>query len=368
MCRQFLMLMIIVLALIVPSAQTCAADDADIQDNIAALSSDKFSDRERATKALIAAGVAAIPSVAEVASSADREASYRSLMVLDRLASSGELVARKPARRALAELAKSPNAPVARAAKESLRVVTAEAVQQLRANGGEVEWNHDKLWSVSFANRSVGDLTMTALDDIEPIQLNFTRTQITDETLKRLADHTQLELLNLMSTKVTDDGMAYLASLTEVKTFSVERTAVTDVGLEHLRKFSKLKTLYLGGSKVAGPGLKHLEGLPIEYLSFAYSAVDDSVAAHIAALKSVKTLGLDDTKVTDACIPQFVALENLEVLWLDNSAITDAAIPNLARLTKLKKLHLQNAKLTAKGFADLKVALPNTEITGAPAE
>jgi hypothetical protein len=350
------------------SSLSTAADDADVKSSIAALSSDKFSDRERATKALIAAGVAAIPSVAEVANSADREASYRSLMVLDRLASSGELAARKPARRALAELTKSANAPVARAAKESLRVVTAEAVQHLQANGGEVEWNHDKLWSVSFANRAVGDLTLAALDNLEPIQLNLTRTQVTDATLERLVDHTQLEVLNLMSTKVTDDGMKYVAGLTAMRTFSIERTAVTDAGLEHVRNFSNLKTIYLGGSKVAGPGLKHLQTLPIEYLSFAYSAVDDSVVEHIVALKTLKTLGLDDTKVTDACVPPLAALENLEVLWLDNAAITDAAVPNLARLSKLKKLHVQRTKLTAKGFADLRAALPNAEISGGASE
>jgi hypothetical protein len=345
-----------------------AADETDLQAAIAALSSDKFVDRERATKTLIAAGASAIPSVAAIANSGDREASYRSMMVLDRLASSGESAARKPARRALAELAKSDNPQVSRTAAESLRVVTAAAVQQLQQSGGEIEWNHGKLWSISFANRSVGDMTLAALDDVEPIQLNLTRTQVTDDTLARLVDHTQLELLNLMSTKVTDKGMVHLARLTEIRTFSIERTAVTDAGLAHLRGYSKLETLYLGGSQIAGPGLKHLESLPIEYLSFAYSPVDDGIVAHIVPLRTLKTLGLDDTKVTDACVPSLAALENLEVLWLDNTAITDAAIPNLARLAKLKKLHLQNTKLTAKGFADLKTALPSVEITGAPAE
>lgn len=350
-------------------ADALLADDAELRRSVAALAGDTFEERENATKALAGAGEAAVPFVVAAAKSGDRETTYRALVVLDRLASADESGARKAARRALAELSKADDAQVARAAREKLEKFVATAVARLRSSGGDVNFRDGRVWSISFANHAIGDATLVPLDDLEPVQLNLTRTQVADETLARLAGHTQLELLNLMATKVTDEGMKHLAGLSEMRTFSVERTAVTDAGLAHLRGFDKLKILYLGGSKVAGPGLKHVEHLPVEYLSFAYSRVDDSVVEHVVRLKGLKTLGLDDTQVTDACLPALASLENLEVLWLDNcGAITDAGVPHLARLTKLKTLHVQRTGISAQGFAQLKVALATTEINGAPGE
>ena len=345
-----------------------APDDAEIRRSVTALASDAFDERENATKALAAAGEAAVPFVVAAARSGDRETTYRALVILDRLASTDASGSRKAARRALAELAKADDAQVARAAREKLQTFVATAVARLRSSGGDVDYRDGRVWSISFANHSIGDATLVPLDDLEPVQLNLTRTQVTDETLERLAGQKQLELLNLMATKVTDEGMKHVAGLTAMKTFSVERTAVTDAGLVHLRGFDKLKILYLGGSKIAGPGLQHVERLPIEYLSFAYSPVDDSVIEHVVRLKGLKTLGLDDTQVTDACLPALASLENLEVLWLDNCAITDAGVPHIARLTKLKTLHVQHTGISAQGFAQLKAALPTTEINGAPGE
>lgn len=344
------------------------ADDAEIRRNVAALASDEFVHREQATKALAAAGEAAIPFVVAAAKTGDREASYRALVVLDRLATSNEAGTRKAARQALVELSAANDSQVARAAREKLRTFEATAVARLRSSGADVGFQDGRLWSVSFANHPIGDATLAPLDDLEPGQLNLTRTKVTDETLARLAGQKRLELLNLMATNVTDAGMPHLAGLTAMKTLSVERTEVTDAGLEHLRGFERLKILYLGGSKVVGPGLEHVEHLPIEYLSFAFSQVDDSVVAHVVKLKGLKTLGLDDTEVTDACLPALAALENLEVLWLDNCAITDAGVPHIARLTGLKTLHVQHTRISATGLAELKKALPGTRVNGETAE
>jgi Leucine-rich repeat (LRR) protein len=349
------------------SAGIDAADDSHLQESVRALASDQFSRREEATKALIAAGEAAVPLAAGVATSSDREASYRGLLVLTRLAKTAAPNARRSARRALGELAKSSDPQVARVAGEATRAVAAEAVELLRSSGGEADWNNGRLWSVSFANKPVGDAAIAPIDDLEPVQLNLTRTRVTDATLARLAGHTQLELLNLMATNITDDGLKHVAGLAAMKTFSIERTTISDAALVHLTGMSNLKTLYLGGSQVSGRGLKHVERLPIEYLSFAYSTVDDSVVEHIVPIKSLKTLGLDDTKVTDACVPPLVALENLEVLWLDNCEITDAAVEHLTRLSHLKSLHIENTKISEHGFTELKDKLKGASIVGSPA-
>jgi hypothetical protein len=109
-----------------------------------------------------------------------------------------------------------------------------------------------------------------------------------------------------------------------------------------------------------------LEKLPIEYLSFAYSTVGDSVAEHAARLKGLKTLGIDDTQVSDKCLPPLVALEKLEVLWLTRSTVGDAGVAQLKQMTWLKTLHAEETKITEQGFAELRAALKETTVLGAP--
>jgi hypothetical protein len=353
----------------VDGAGLWAADVAELRERVAALSSDQYAQREAATTALITAGADAVPLVAAAATSGDREASYRCLLVLQRMMHARDGEARRGARRALGELAKSDDSRVARIAGRYVKTVVEEAIEQLRSSGAALSTGNDGLVrSVNFSHSSADDGALVAFDHIDPVEVNLTNTNVTDTALERLASHPQLELINLMSTKITDAGMKHVTALTAIRTFSIERTAVTDAGLENLKGCSNLKTLYLGGSRVTGPGLKHLEKLPIEYLSFAYSPVDDSIVEHIVAHKHIKTLGLDDTKVTDACLPALARLERLETLWLDNCAITDAAIPHFKRFTRLKKLHVQNTRLSPQGFARLRDELDTVQFIGAPAK
>jgi hypothetical protein len=341
------------------------ADEAALRRQIVALGSDQYAEREAATQALIAAGGPAVPLVAKVVSESDREASTRAMFVLRRVAAAGDAGARKSARRALSALAKSGDPKIARIANEALREALVSAVTKLTEAGAHLSWDENRqVRRVNFSSARVEDAHVTALDDIEPVEIDFRNAHITDATLARLAEQLQLELLNLMSTRVTDAGMKHLAGLKNLRSLSVERTSVTDEGLAELAGLKELKVLYLGGSKIAGPGLKHVEDLPIEYLSFAFSPIGDEAVEHAVRIKSLKTLGLDDTKITDACLPGVAKLEKLEVLWLDNTGVSDACLAALKQMTWLKTLHAENTKISNKGFIELRAALKQTNIFG----
>lgn len=336
-------------------ASSVRADEAELRRQIVALGSDQYVEREAATQALIAAGGPAVPLVAKVVTESDREASTRAMFVLRRVASAGDAVVRKSARGALTALAKSDDPKISRIASEALQEALTSAIAKLTAAGAHLSWDENRqVRRINFSSTRVEDAHVLPLDDLEPVEIDFRHSHITDATLARLAGHAQLEVLNLMSTKVTDAGMKHLAGLKNLRSLSVERTAVTDEGLAELKGLKVLKVLYIGGSKIAGPGLKHIEHLPIEYLSFAFSPISDEVVEHAVRIKSLKTLGLDDTKITDACLPAVAQLEKLEVLWLDNTVVSDACLGSLKRMTHLKTLHAENTKISGKGFGELR--------------
>lgn len=342
------------------------ADEAELRRQILALGSDQYAEREAATQALIVAGGPAVPLVAKAAGALDREASTRAMFVLRRVASAGDAGARKSARRALSELAKSGDPKVARIANEALQEAFLSAIAKLTAAGAHLSGDDDKhqVRKVNFSSTRVEDAQVLPLDDLEPVEIDFRNTQITDATLERLAGQPQLEVLNLMSTRVTDAGMKHLAGLAKLRSLSVERTAISDEGLAELKGLENLKVLYVGGSKIAGPGFKHVEHLPIEYLSFAFSPIGDEAAEHVVRIKTLKTLGFDDTKITDASVPALLKHEKLEILWLDNTAVSDACLASLKQMTWLKTLHAENTKISGNGFIELRAALKQTKIFG----
>ena len=65
--------------------------------------------------------------------------------------------------------------------------------------------------------------------------------------------------LNLSRSKITDAGLLHLKGLTSLQTLSLYRTQVTDAGLVHLTGLTSLKSLDLRGTKVTDAGVADLQ-------------------------------------------------------------------------------------------------------------
>jgi Leucine-rich repeat (LRR) protein len=91
--------------------------------------------------------------------------------------------------------------------------------------------------------------------------------------------------------------------------------------------------------------------------------VDDGGVMSLSPLKSLQSLSLDSTLVTDAALDEVAALPNLRSLNLRATAITDAGVKKLARSHSLTDLDLTCCQqVSAEAIQDLKVAMPKCEI------
>jgi Leucine-rich repeat (LRR) protein len=324
---------------------------------ITALGSDRYAERAAATKDLVEAGVDVIPIVVGAVGDDDPEVSSRAAFVLKLLARSKDPITNQAARRSLRMLSLSDDSRSARAAKRVLKSFADQAAQRLQLCGAKLKWDGlGQVSTVDLSNCKIDDDDLRPLKELRPLQLNLRHTSITDAGMEHLRDQSQLAELNLKATKVTDAGLKQLAGLKNLKTLSVERTRITDSGMAYLQKLQSLETLYLGESLVRGPGLEHLRGLPINYLSFQRSQVNDLVTRHLVALEQLRTLGLDETNVTDECIAPLTQLKELEVLWLNKTDVTDDCIADLLRLEGLMKLHVKGTKISPSGLERLEAA------------
>ena len=144
----------------------------------------------------------------------------------------------------------------------SLPAPQAEAVKALEALTAKTNIRDGRVLYVDFHSVSNAASAAVHLKELPHVEkLNFSSTNINDDSLANLAGLAELKELGLWGTRVTDDGMVHLAGLTKLESLNLNETSVTDAGLEHLKNLAALKKLYLNGSKVSDAGLEHLAGL-----------------------------------------------------------------------------------------------------------
>lgn len=99
----------------------------------------------------------------------------------------------------------------------------------------------------------------------------------------------------------------------------------------------------------------------LKWVDLARTQVTDKGLAHLAGMKGITRLHLENTKVTDAGLDHIKGLADLEYLNLYGTQVTDAGIMKLAGLKKLKKIFLWQSKVTEGGANKLAAAIPGLD-------
>ena len=124
-----------------------------------------------------------------------------------------------------------------------------------------------------------------------------------------------------------------------------------------LPEMANLRHLVLDGGNLSS-GLfrnlhlsKKLESIRVNY--WLSSQLGDDFMVHVGKCKSLKSLHIYHSKVTDAGVESISRLPNLEELTIGNRNTTDAAAKSLCNCSSLKFLDLSGTKLTDDGARSL---------------
>ena len=122
--------------------------------------------------------------------------------------------------------------------------------------------------------------------------------------------------------------------------------------------------LDLRGVNVKYADLKELAGLKsLHTLSLGYTGVTDADLKELARLKNLHTLHLVGTFVTGPGLNELASLKGLHSLNLGRTKMTDGDLNELAGLKSLRTLYLDGTKVTDAGVAKLQMALPDCKIS-----
>jgi hypothetical protein len=106
-------------------------------------------------------------------------------------------------------------------------------------------------------------------------------------------------------------------------------------------------------------------GAPVIAVDFSKKEVKDADLKCLQNLGELRSLKLDNSRITDDGLKFVKELKNLRRLTLSFTAISDEGLKHLTSLSHLEFLHVGYcAKVTAQGKALLRKSLPKLEIFG----
>jgi len=141
---------------------------------------------------------------------------------------------------------------------------------------------------------------------------------------------------------------------------AIEKAIRTSLGLEAKQPITpdvlkSVASLDLGGTQVTDAGMVYLKALAsLTSLDLMGTQVTDAGLVHLKALSLLKSLSLWETQVTDAGLVHLKTLTSLTSLDLWGTQVTDAGLVHLKTLTSLTSLDLTSTQVTDAGLVHLK--------------
>jgi len=229
--------------------------------------------------------------------------------------------------------------------------------EQLRMLGGQLELgDQGKVIGVNlgrsqrFRDHHAGILSQ--LPYLTKVDLQSC--SISDRSLYLMGELDNLQVLDLSSTYVSNGGMAYLKRMKNLKSLSLQRllvtrknyddglvyndsrpTTLTDAGVAHLSHIKTLESLDLRMTDVTNAGLQHL--VQLDSLSHVHlpEQIDDDGLVILSQMNSLRSLDIGSSFITDVGLRRLLKMTQLESLRFN---ATYVPTQELLRLNELPNL------------------------------
>jgi hypothetical protein len=175
-----------------------------------------------------------------------------------------------------------------------------------------------------------------------------------------------LRRLDAQETDLGDGGMQSIGKLNSLEHLDISRTLVTAKGFREISHLTNLVDLLATSIKLDDDCIASLTSDKIRFLRLGATCIGDKALVHLAKLKTLDTLHLARTPVTDKGMARVLfACRGIEELDLADTNVSIRLLPSITSLPHLHKLILSFRDYKpAERLAILK-ALPRCEVKDA---
>lgn len=193
--------------------------------------------------------------------------------------------------------------------------------------------------------------TFDALSKITGLaHLEIERSSPTAASFEKLKGLKGLKFLQLHKATLSADGMRVLAQFPALEQIRCGQTRVGDEELSYLSSLKTLKAIDLSDcNRVTIAGIQSLAKCPkLAFLKVWGKSIDNECMKHVAQMKSMRVLGLNDTRVDDEGIKLLAGL-NLKEVHLFRTAVGDEGLRVLSQMPNMETLNLRDTRLSDQG-------------------
>jgi hypothetical protein len=150
--------------------------------------------------------------------------------------------------------------------------------------------------------------------------------------------------------------------------FIPEWANATDAWAKEVATFRSLETLGLCSSELTDEGLSHLAKLPLKHVSLSgCTLVTNKAMETVADWEQLESLNLAELSgLTDEDIHTIRGLAKLHTLHLRGTEVTNESVKVLEAFTKLKVLGISFTHIDRDAYEKLQSVLPECEVTWVP--
>jgi Leucine-rich repeat (LRR) protein len=198
----------------------------------------------------------------------------------------------------------------------------------------------------------VGDAALAHLADHNVVPnlrvLDLSDTDITDQSMAKIAMFTKLERLSLFCCSISNRGLRHIGALVQLEALDLDSRDVTDDGLIYLKDLKKLKSLDLFSGRFTDAGCYYISNMTsLESLELCGGAISDMGCCRLASrLSNLANLNLSQNdRITNRGAAALAALTNLETLNLSNTRVDSHGLKFFSDLRKLRALTLYGCRI-----------------------
>jgi len=124
-----------------------------------------------------------------------------------------------------------------------------------------------------------------------------------------------------------------------------------------------VRSVQLSRTPVTDAWLERLKKLSqLEVLQIIRTPISDAGLEHLQGQTHLQYLYLGETAITDSGLQHLAELSQLHLLSLNDTKVTDAGLEHLKGLSQLQVLWLKGTQVTDDGVQKLQNALPNCKV------
>jgi hypothetical protein len=161
----------------------------------------------------------------------------------------------------------------------------------------------------------------------------WNKLQVVADVRRHLAALPRLRRLDLwVWPEVSEQCLAAVGELSNLEGLVCEYA--TDAGVAHLASQRRLKSVHMDNSKLTDDSLRVFGTLPLlEHLQATRNHFTDDGLAHLHHLKRLISLDIDcgETRFTDAGLVHLEGLQSLQMIFLQNTLVTPVGVARLQR-------------------------------------